>query len=69
MNSRESTAYACVAYRIMIKEMTETTEVQLGLLMDMLYDLYTPYEIQKVYEQNTVIDFYEAFPEIIIKKE
>ena len=69
MNSRESIAYACVAYRTMVQEMTETTEEQIGLLMEMLYDMYTPYEIQKVYEQNTKLDLYGSCPEIIIKKE
>lgn len=68
MNNRASTAYACVAYRVMMQEMAETTEEQLGLLMEMLYDVYTPYEIQKVYNQNIRIDFYESFPEDIVKK-
>ncbi|MDE6850906.1 MAG: hypothetical protein K2J67_00240, partial [Lachnospiraceae bacterium] len=61
MTYRASTAYACVAFRIMIHEGTEITEENLAILIEDLYDFYTAREIQKIYLQDIIFDSYEAF--------
>ena len=61
MTYRASTAYACVAFRIMVYEGAEMIEENLAILIEDLYDLYTADEIQKIYLQNIVFDSYEAF--------
>ena len=60
MTNQASTAYACVAFRIMACEGADLTEEYLDILMGILYDLYTSDEIQKIYRQNIVLDSYEA---------
>ena len=49
MTYQASTAYACVAFRIMENEGSELTEEYLEILMGVLYDFYTADEIQKIY--------------------
>lgn len=60
MTYRASTAYACVAFRIMAHEGSELTEEYLDMLMGILYDFYTADEIQKIYAQNIIFDSYDA---------
>ena len=61
MTHQASTAYACVAFRIMIYEGTEMTEENLDILLGVLYDFYTADEIQKIYVQDIIFDSYDAF--------
>lgn len=60
MTNKASTAYACVAFHIMAYEETELTEEYLDIFMNILFDLYTADEIQRIYRQNIVFDSYEA---------
>lgn len=60
MTYQASTAYACVAFRIMAHEGTEMTEEYLDILIGILYDFYTTDEIQKIYMQNIIFDSCEA---------
>lgn len=60
MTYQSSSAYACVAYRIMEYEGQEMSEEYLSILMEMLYDLYTESEIKKIYLDNVRLDFYET---------
>ena len=70
MTYQASTAYACVAFRIMEHEGSELTEEYLEILIGVLYDFYTADEIQKIYTQGIVFDSYEAvMDDMVIKKE
>lgn len=60
MTYQTSTAYACVALRIMTHEGSEITEEYLDILMGVLYDFYTADEIQKIYAQDIIFDSYDA---------
>lgn len=60
MTYQSSSAYACVAYRIMEYERQEMSEEYLSILMEMLYDLYTESEIKKIYLDNIRLDSYET---------
>ena len=60
MTYQASTAYACVALRIMTHEGNEITEEYLDILMGVLYDFYTADEIQKIYVQDIIFDSYDA---------
>lgn len=60
MTYQSSSAYACVAYRIMEYEGQEMSEEYLSILMEMLYDLYTESEIKKIYLDNVRLDSYET---------
>ena len=69
MTYQASTAYACVAFRIMEHEGSELTEEYLEILMGVLYDFYTADEIQKIYTQGIVFDSCDAvMNDMIIKK-
>ncbi len=60
MTNQSSSAYACVAYRIMEYEGQEMSEEYLNILMEMLYDFYTESEIKKIYLDNVRLDSYET---------
>ncbi len=60
MTSQSSSAYACVAYRIMEYEGEEMSEEYLSILMEMLYDFYTESEIKRIYQDNVRLDSYET---------
>ncbi len=60
MSHQASTAYACVAYRIMEYEGNELSEEYLGVLLESLYDFYTESEIKKIYQENIRFDSYDA---------
>lgn len=60
MSHQASTAYACVAYRIMEYEGKELSEEYLGVLLEILYDFYTESEIKKIYQENIRFDSYDA---------
>ncbi len=60
MTQNASTAYACVAYRIMEQEEKEVSEEYLSILLEILYEFYTEKEIKKIYEENICFDCYEA---------
>lgn len=69
MTFQASTAYACVAFRIMAHEGSELTEEYLDLLMGLLHDFYTADEIQKIYTQDIVFDSCDAvINDMIIKR-
>jgi len=68
MTYQASTAYACVAFRIMAHEGNELTEEYLDMLMGILYDIYTDDEIQKIYTQNIIFDSYDAVVNDMIVK-
>lgn len=68
MTDKAATAYGCVAYRMMEYEGNEMTEEYLSILMEMLYDFYTPKEIVGIYQKDIRFDAYEAMiknPEIL----
>lgn len=46
MTHQASTAYACVAYRIMEYEGKELSEEYLGVLLEILYDFYTDLRVK-----------------------
>jgi len=52
MTKNSSKAYACVAYRIMEYERNGQSEEYLGLLMEMLHEVFNEHEIIKIYDQN-----------------
>ena len=60
MTHSASTAYACVAYRIMDYEGDEMSEEYLDILLDVLYTFYTEKEIVKIYQDDIIFDSYEA---------
>jgi len=60
MKYQTSSAYACVAYRIMEYEGEEMSEEYLSILMEMLYDFYTESEIKRIYRDNVRLDSYET---------
>lgn len=60
MTQQASTAYACVAYRIMEYEGNDVSEEYLGILLDTLYGFYTEKEIEKIYQSNLRFDSYTA---------
>jgi len=60
MTYESSSAYACVAYRIMEYEGQEMSEEYLSILMEILYDFYTESEIRKIYLDNVQLEAYET---------
>ncbi len=60
MTYQASTAYVCVALRIMTHKGSEITEEYPGILMGMLYDFYTAGEIQKIHSHDIIFDSYDA---------
>lgn len=66
MTHDASTAYACVAYRIMEYDGEVLTEEQFEVILEMLFGFYTEQEIRKIYDQNIVFSSYDA---IINEKE
>lgn len=66
MTHDASTAYACVAYRIMEYDGEVSTEGQYEVILEMLFGFYTEKEIQRIYNQNIVFSSYDA---IINEKE
>ncbi len=70
MTHNASTAYACVAYRIMEYEGSEPSEEYLDVLLDVLYGFYTEKEILNVYRSDIVFNSFDAvMKEDEIKKE
>jgi hypothetical protein len=60
MTCSESTAYACVAYRMMECEGNEISEEHMEILLNILYEFYTETEIQKIYRDGVRLDLYDA---------